>query len=490
MRLRIKRPVEMPLLTAMEQYVGEQVLPFHTPGHKMGRGAPQSMRRYLGRAALSLDLTYIPGLGDLFETAGPIRKAQENAASLYGAKASYFLVNGTTGGIYAMLLATVGPGEKIILPRNAHRSALGGLILSGAMPVFVQPAIDAAFQMAMNVSAEAMESTILDNPDAKAILLVNPTYYGVTADLKRIVDFAHRQGMVVLIDEAHGPHFPFSTALPLDGLAAGADLVVQSTHKILGALSQASLLHCNGERINRLRLESMLQLVQSSSPNYILLASLEAAVAQMAERGPELVEKTIMLAERARRQLRSVPGLECLEGKQMGVPGSFALDVTKLTVSVRHLRMNAKTAEDWLRRVGKVQAELSEGRNLLFLITLGDNRTSLKRLVDALTALAGEENLRQLPETEVSAVIPDLSTSVAISPREAIFGSQTRVDFSRSAGRICAEAIISYPPGIPNLLPGERITSDIIKYCKSLQRQGSVILGPEDPSLATIGVVA
>ena len=230
---------QMPLMAAMQGYLAEQVLPFHTPGHKAGRGAHESLLQKMGPEALAMDLTVVPGLGDLFDKQGPIRESQKLAAALYGADESFFLVNGTTCGIYAMILATVGPGEKVILPRNIHRSVMGALILSGAIPVFVRPEVDSDLQIAMNVTTEAVESAIREHPDARALLLVNPTYYGVSADLVSLAALAHQQGMIVLVDEAHGPHFHFSPELQVQGISAGADLVVQSTHKILGALSQA-----------------------------------------------------------------------------------------------------------------------------------------------------------------------------------------------------------------------------------------------------------
>lgn len=483
-------PQKLPLLTAMQAYLKEHVVPFHTPGHKLGRGAPESMKLLLGSDALALDLTFIPGLGDLFEQQGPIQDAQKNAARLYGADASYFLINGTTGGVYAMILATVGPGDKIIVPRNVHRSVLGGLILSGAIPVFVQPAVDPELQIAMNVSVTAMETAIAETPDAKAVLLVNPSYYGVSADIMRITKNAHDRGLTVLVDEAHGPHLHFSSGMPLSGLDAGADIVVQSTHKLLGALSQASLLHCKGKRVNVPRLETMLQLVQSSSPNYILLASLEAAVAQMAENGPELVERSMALAQTARKRINRIPGLSCFGEEHLGRPGVFGFDPTKLTVSVSGVNMRGNTAAMWLRSEGKVQAELSDWNNVLFLVTLGDNTETMEHLVTALTRLASAEKLRAEPSNRQKFFLPESVAPLMVSPRDAVFSKRERISFSNAAGRICAETVVSYPPGIPLLLPGERILPEMLKYCQTLQHNGFAILGPEDPALNTIGVVA
>ena len=488
--MRTHRATQMPLMAAMQGYLAEQVLPFHTPGHKAGKGAHESLLQYLGPDALAMDLAVVPGLNDLFDKQGPIRESQQLAAALYGADESYFLINGTTGGIYSMILATVGPGEKIIVPRNIHRSVMGALILSGAVPVFVRPEVDSALQIAMNVSLETYELAIRQNPDAKALLVINPTYYGVSADIAAITALSHQYGLIVLVDEAHGPHFHFSQQLPIQGITAGADLVVQSTHKILGALSQASLLHCRRDRINVPRLETMLQLTQSSSPNYILLASLEAAVAQMRESGEMLVGRSLELSRMARSRINEIPGLYCFGAEKLGSPGAFDIDPTKLVVNVRGLGIHGNDAEIWLRRFGKVQAELSDMNNLLFLVTLADDEASMEQLLLALAALSAANADGMGKSAKFLAALPDVGTRLLLPPREAVFRRRERVNFSSSAGRICAETVTSYPPGIPILFPGEQITPAAITYCQALQRQGFTILGPEDPALNTVEVVA
>lgn len=480
----------MPLLASLQKYLSEQVLSFHTPGHKNGKGAHWTLRQWLGESALAHDLTVVPGIGDLFDKQGSVRAAQHQAALLYGADASYFLINGTTGGILAMVLTTVGPEEKIILPRNVHRSVVAGLVLAGAMPVFVDPAVDPDLQIVMNTPVQAYERAMELHPDAKAVMLLNPTYYGVTTDLAAVVRLAHRQDMTVLVDEAHGPHLHFSDRLPQSGLSAGADLVVQSTHKVLGSLSQSSILHCQGTRVNLGRLETMLQLVQSSSPNYLLLASLEAAIAQLTEAGERLVAESIRLAEQGREQINAISGLYCLGRERLGQAGIQDLDPTKLTVRVDQLGLRGNQAANWLRTRGKVQAELADASNLLFLITLGDDAVSVDRLVAALADLAcqydGIRNHDVFPQLPLS---PDISVP-ALTPRQAVFATHQRIPFSESCGRISAETVTSYPPGIPLLFPGEVITAQAIEYCQALQRQEFTILGPQDPTLQMLEVVA
>ena len=488
--MRTQRAAKTPFLAAMQGYLAEAVAPFHTPGHKFGKAAHESLQQFVGQPALSLDLTCVPGLGDLFDKQGPIQESQQQAAELYGADASYYLINGTTGGIYAMILAAVGPGDKIIVPRNIHRSVMGGLILSGAIPVFVSPAVDSQLQIAMNTTTENYEAAMQLHPDAKAILLLNPTYYGVVTEIAKITERAHQRGMLVLVDEAHGPHLHFSTKLPLQAISAGADVVVQSTHKILAAMSQASILHCRRDRINVARLESMLQLVQSSSPNYLLLASLESAVAQLIEAGPQLIGQSVALAAQAREQINQIEGLYCFGADRVGQPGVAGLDATKLTVTVSGLGISGSTAEAWLRQHGKVQAELSDVNNVLFLVTLADDAATLNQLVAAMTRLAATFPRRGSFIAFPDPPLADSVTLAAISPRDAALGAHTTVDFDAAAGHICGETITSYPPGIPLLFPGERITPAAIAYCRAIQNRGLKILGPADPSLLSVEVVA
>ena len=485
------KQTDTPLLAAMEHYVKDGVIPFHTPGHKQGKGMHPRLEQVIGKEALALDLALIEELDDFYEPYGCIKDAQDLAAQLYGADHSFFVINGTTGGIYAMILATAGPGEKIIVPRNAHRSIIGGIILSGAIPIFIQPEIDHELGIAMGVTPEAVKAAVTEHPDAKAVLIINPTYYGVATDLKQIVEIVHHCGMVVLVDEAHGPHLKFSPRLPLQAIDAGADICAQSSHKIIGALTQASLVHCMEGRIRVPHLKSMLQLTQSSSPNYIMLASLDVARMQMAMEGEKLVEKSIDLSNWARKEINKIPRLYCFGNEKIGNPGVFEIDPTKVTVTVKNLGLTGAEAEKILRHEYKVQAELSDIYNLLFMITLGDGEEEVKRLVSALTDLAfkhakpiedvGEENW-------ITTRYPATPRGV-LSPRDALFGNTRMMPFEDSAGMVCGELVTFYPPGIPLLCPGEEITQDMIDYCRRLQQGGMHISGPEDCTLKNIKVV-
>jgi lysine decarboxylase len=476
----------------MQKYVNDETIPFHTPGHKQGKGMHDKLERILGRQALALDLALMPELDDLHEPHGPIKEAQDLAARLYGADYSFFVVNGTTGGIYAMILTIAGPGDKIIVPRNAHRSIIGGIILSGAIPVFMQPEVDLDLGLAMGVTAETVERTIRQHPDAKGVLIINPTYYGVATDLKKIADIVHKYNMPVVVDEAHGPHLKFGESLPLQALDAGADICAQSTHKIIGSLTQCSMVHCREGRISVPRLKAMLQLVQSTSPNYILMASLDVARMQMATEGGPLINRAVELSRHLRQEINKIPGLYCFGEEKIGNPGIYKLDPTKVTVTVKGLGMKGAEAERILRYEYNIQVELSDMYNILFLITLGDGEQEVRAIIGALADMAG-----RFHGTRDFAVVEDVYQNIryplppeqVISPRQALFGHTLTIPFTQSAGKVCAEIVTFYPPGIPLLCPGERISTDIIDYCTRLQDAGLHISGPEDYTLQTIKVV-
>lgn len=481
-----------PLLDAINAYVAAKVRPYHTPGHKQGKGMHPALRDILGDKALAFDLSLMSELDDLNEPRTCIKQAQDLAAELYGADHSFFMLNGTTGGIYAMILAIAGPGDKVIVPRNAHRSIIGGMILSGAVPVFIQPEVDEEIGLAMGVSLHTVQKAVEQNRDAKGIVLINPTYYGVCADLEAIIEYVHQNDMAVMVDEAHGPHLKFNERFPLQALDAGADICAQSTHKIIGAMTQCSMVHCREGRVNVQRLKAMLQLVQSTSPNYLLLASLDVARMQMATSGRQLLERAIDLSCWVRREINKIPGLYCFGEERIGSPGFFSFDPTKITVTVKGLGLTGAEAEQILRYQFNIQAELSDMYNVLFLLTIGDGQAEAGALVTALQGLSadrrGNQELLPLESVYKENAYP-LTPLQAMSPREALFSGTRTVPFASAAGMICAEIVTFYPPGIPVLCPGELISREIIDYCQKLQKAGLNVSGPEDYQLNNIKVV-
>lgn len=476
-----------PLYEAMTKYIDDKALAFHTPGHKQGKGADLKLQEMITSKGLKMEVSLMEELDDIHGATSCIKEAQDLASDLYNADETRFFVNGTTGAIHAMILTAVNPGDKIIIPRNAHRSVLGALVLAGAEPIFMQPEIDEDLGISMSVTATEVERVLKNNLDAKAVLMVYPTYYGVAGDIKKICQLVHSYNMLLLVDEAHGPHLKFSDNLPIQALDAGADIVAQSTHKIIGSMTQTSLLHMKAERVDIERFNKMCSLVQSTSPNYLLLASLDIARAQMATKGQVLVNRAVELAEDLRRQINNIPNLYCFGSEYMNSEGKFALDVTKITVCLRKLGITGAKAEQILRHKYKIQCELSDMYNLLFIISYADTKTECDYLLNALKSLAEEfSGKEQLPLVQIS--LPQIPMQ-KISPRQAMFKPTKKVLFKNSVGMIAGELITFYPPGIPVIYPGEEITKDIIDYVLIQKSHGGNIIGPEDPTLKFFRVV-
>lgn len=475
-----------PIPMAMREYAEDGALAFHTPGHKQGKGAHALLRELITEQGLREEVSLMEELDDLHEPTMCIREAQQLAARLYGADASYFMINGTTGAIHTMLLAALQPGDVVLVPRNAHRSMLGGIVLCGAQPVFLQPEINVRLGLAMGLTAAAVEEAVRQHPEAKALALVYPTYYGVASDLKTIARIVHKHRMLLLVDEAHGPHLRFSDELPLQALDCGADMAAQSTHKILGSLTQTSMLQVRAGRVDLERVRSAASLLQSTSPNYLLLASLDIARLQMAEDGPRLVGRTVHLAEELRKKINAIEGLSCFGRELMKTPGAYALDVTKLTVQVRELGISGAEAESILRHTYKIQCELADAYNVLFILSLADTERETDRLLEALQGLAAaQRGRRRFKEPAELPEVPPLR----MLPRAAFFASAESVAYSLAVGRIAAEQIMFYPPGIPLLCPGEEITQSVLDYIRAMQHLGLKVVGPQDTSLGTIRVI-
>jgi arginine decarboxylase len=490
---------QTPLLSALTTSAARSHAPFYAPGHKRGQGASAALKSLLGESALGADLPELPELDNLFAPEGVIQEAQELAAATFGAEQTWFLANGSTCGLEAAIMATCGPGDKIVVPRNAHRSVISGLILAGAMPVYVQPEYDAELGLALGISAAAIATTLVQHPDIRAVLVVSPTYHGICSDIAAIAQLAHDRNLPLLVDEAHGAHFAFHPDLPVPALAQGADLVVQSTHKVLTALTQSSMLHVQGQRINRSQLQAALQLTQSTSPNYLLLASLDAARQQMAIAGQQLWEKTLALAANIRAELAAIPGLRVIDKADLLSADSVRdHDFTRLTVDVSGLGLTGLEADEVLHDTLGVTAELPEWRHMTFILTPGNTVEDGQRCIEAFKELAASyarqgpmRNAPCLPHLKGhGSQFPSSQSDMAftlppVSPREAFFAKTEVVPAAAAIGRLSAETIAAYPPGIPTILAGETIKEEAIAYLKSVKQQGGYVTGCSDLSLGT-----
>ena len=478
---------ETPLFDALMEYVNRETIPFHVPGHKKGVGMDEEFKDFIGENPFKIDVTVFKLVDSLHHPTGPIKKAQELAADAYKSDAAFFSIHGTSGAIQAMIMSVVNAGDTIIIPRNVHKSITAGIILSGAVPVYMQPELDKKVGIAHGVTPETVEKTLKENPDAKAVLIINPTYYGVATDIKRIADIVHSYNIPLIVDEAHGPHLAFNENLPMSAMEAGADICAQSTHKIIGALTQCSLLQVKSKYIDTHRVQQILNLLQTTSPSYILMASLDCARRQIALHGKELLDRTIALANYARTEINKIPGFSCFGEEILGKPGAYAFDPTKITITSRELGLTGYDLDMILSNKYHIQMELSDLYNVLAVGSFGDTKESIDKLLEALNEISEEYSLKNSKKPDFID-IPPIPQQVLI-PREAFNSHKTSIPLKDSVGMISGEFLLAYPPGIPVLCPGEIITQDIINYVQELKAAGLYVQGTEDPKVDNIKVV-
>ncbi|WP_111930444.1 aminotransferase class I/II-fold pyridoxal phosphate-dependent enzyme [Clostridium tertium] len=478
---------ETPLFDALKEYVDRDTLPFHVPGHKKGVGIDKEFKNFIGENPFKIDVTVFKLVDSLHHPTGPIKKAQELVADAYESHASFFSIHGTSGAIQAMILAVVNDGDKIIIPRNVHKSVTSGIILSGAVPVFMEPEIDKKLGIAHGVTPETVEKTLKENPDAKAVLIINPTYYGVATDIKKIADIVHSYDIPLIVDEAHGPHLAFSEKLPMSALKAGADICAQSTHKIIGSLTQGSLLHVKSKYVDPKRVQQILNLMQTTSPSYIIMASLDCARRQIALEGKDLLQKTIELCKYTRDEINKIPGFYCFGEEVLGKPGSYSFDPTKLTISSRELGITGFELDMILADKYHIQMELSDFYNVLAVGSFGDTKEGMDRLLSALKEISNDYYGKK--ETVQDFLdIPAIPTKI-LNPREAFYSDKISIPLNESIGKISGEFLLAYPPGIPVLCPGEEITQEVVDYVHDLKRANLYVQGTEDLTVENIKIV-
>lgn len=443
----------LPFLSALKKYLRQNVYPFHTPGHKGGRGILTEFAEVMSEA-LAVDVSLMTELDDIHVPTGVLQDAQNLAAKLYGADKSFFCVNGTSGAIHAMILACVQTGEKLLLPRNAHRSIAGALVISGAQPIYMMPEYDKDFCLATQVTSESIKSKFQDHSDIKAVLITSPNYYGVAAALDKIEKTVHANKAIFLVDEAHGPHLGFSDEFPLPALSCGADAAAQSTHKIVGAMTQCSLLHVKGELIDKEKVKQAMSLLTTTSPNQLLLASLDAAIHQLSISGKQMAKKALHLADYFRAALADIDDIKVFNYNEYNL-----FDRTKVTVNVSGLGLTGYEAADFLRKQ-KLAVELADRSNILFLITYADDISEIDAAVQAMKKLTKRKKTLKtssLPQMPVPQII--------LTPREAFFRKSEKKLLKDAQGLIATQEMNFYPPGIPVILPGELISKDIVDYC-------------------------
>ena len=478
---------ETPLFDVLREYVNRETIPFHVPGHKKGVGMDEEFKNFIGENPFKIDVTVFKLVDSLHHPTGAIREAQKLAADAYGSKAAFFSIHGTSGAIQAMIMSVVKSGDKILIPRNVHKSVTAGIILSGAVPVYMQPELDKEVGIAHGVSPETVERTLNENPDAKAVLIINPTYYGVATDIKKIAQIVHKYDIPLIVDEAHGPHLGFNDKLPMSAIEAGADMCAQSTHKIIGALTQCSLLHVCSDRVDMHRVQQILNLLHTTSPSYILMASLDCARKQIALHGRELLDETIELIGYARKEINKIPGFYSFGEEILNKPGVHAIDPTKLTITCRDLGITGYDLDMILSNKYHIQMELSDLYNVLAVGSFGDTKENIDKLILALKEISEDYSGRGNKKSDFID-IPSIPEQYQI-PREAFNSEKVKLALKDSVGKISGEFLLAYPPGIPILCPGEIITQEIIDYVQKLKDTGLYVQGTEDPEVNFIKIV-
>lgn len=478
---------QTPLFDALMEYYDNNTVPFHVPGHKKGVGVEKRFREFIGDNAFSIDVTIFKQVDSLHKPTGPIKLAQELAADAYNSDATLFCVHGTSGAIQAMIMSVVREGEKIIIPRNVHKSVTAGVILSGSYPIYMNPEIDSDGGFALNVTPETVKKTLELNPDTKAVLIANPTYYGVATDVESIAKIVHSYGIPLIVDEAHGPHLRFTNRLPVSSMDAGADICAQSTHKIVSSLTQSSMLQIKKGYVDINRVKTNLSLLQTTSPSYILLASLDCTRKQLALEGRELIDYAIELSTYARNEINKIKGLYCFGKEILNKKGAFSWDSTKVLITCKDLGITGYDLERILAEDYFIQLEMADMYNALAVMSYGDTKESVDKLIDALKQISNDQTNKVTKKITVIDVpaIPE----TALTPREAFNSTTASLPLIDSVGLISAEFLMAYPPGIPVLCPGEIVTKEIVDYVLAMKNAGLYVQGTADPEVNYINIV-
>lgn len=473
-----------PIYEALENFRKMRVVPFDVPGHKRGRGNPELVA-LLGEKCVGMDVNSMKPLDNLCHPISVIREAEKLTAEAFGAAHAFLMVGGTTSAVQAMILSVAKRGDKIILPRNVHRSVMGAMVLCGAVPVYVNPECDSRLGIPLGMKVSEVEKAIKANPDAKAILVNNPTYYGICSDLRSIVKLAHQHGMLCLADEAHGTHLYFGENLPISAMAAGADMAAVSMHKSGGSLTQSSVL-LTGPAMNEGYVRQIINLTQTTSGSYLLLSSLDISRRNLALRGKEAFAGVVEMAEYARREINNIGGYYAYSRELINGDSIYDFDVTKLAVNTLDIGLAGIEVYDLLRDEYDIQIEFGDLGNLLAYLSIGDRQRDIERLVGALSEVRrrfGKKDKANLMKQEY------IDPQVAVSPQDAFYADKESLPLRETEGRVCSEFVMCYPPGIPILAPGERITGPILDYIEYAKEKGCSMTGPEDPDILRLNVL-
>lgn len=472
-----------PIYEALQEMRRMRLVPFDVPGHKRGRGNPE-LTSLLGERCVGLDVNSMKCLDNLCHPVSVIRDAEQLAAKAFGAAWAFLMVGGTTSAVQSMILCVAKRGEKIILPRNVHRSVMTAMVLNGAVPVYVDPECDDDLGISLGMRTEAVRRAVAENPDAKAILVNNPTYYGICSDLAEIVRIAHGAGMLCIADEAHGTHFYFGEGMPVSAMKAGADMAAVSMHKSGGSLTQSSMLLI-GSAMQEGYVRQIINLTQTTSASYLLLSSLDISRRNLALRGRESFSSVVELARYARSEINEIGDYYAFGRELVNGDSIFDFDETKLSVNTLDVGLAGIEVYDLLRDEYDIQIEFGDLGNILAYLSIGDRERDIERLVSALS------EIRRLYKKSKAGLMKQeyIEPIVAMSPQDAFYEEKTSLPLRQTEGRVCSEFVMCYPPGIPILAPGERITRRILDYIEYAKAKGCQMTGPEDAKIERLNVI-
>ena len=472
-----------PIYEALQNFRQMRVVPFDVPGHKRGRGNPE-LTEFLGQQCIGVDVNSMKPLDNLCHPVSVIREAEILAAEAFGAENAFLMVGGTTSAVQSMVLTACKRGDEIILPRNVHRSVINALVLNGAIPVYVNPEVDKRLGIALGMKREQVANAIKEHPNAVAVLVNNPTYYGICSDLKAIVKMAHDAGMLCLADEAHGTHFYFGENLPISAMAAGADMAAVSMHKSGGSLTQSSLL-LTGKNVNPGYVRQIINLTQTTSGSYLLMSSLDISRRNLALRGKKIFKQVQDLAEYAREEINAIGDYDAFGRELIDGDAVFDFDPTKLSVHTLDVGLAGIQVYDMLRDEYDIQIEFGDLGNILAYLSIGDRVQEVERLVSALA------EIRRRFRGDPSGLMTQeyIEPIVVASPQEAFYAPKKSLPIMETEGHICSEFVMCYPPGIPILAPGEKITADILKYISYAHEKGCQMTGPQDAKIENLNVL-
>ena len=472
-----------PIYEALEKFRRNRVVPFDVPGHKHGRGNPE-LAELLGERCVSIDVNSMKPLDNLCHPVSVIKEAEELAAEAFGAAHAFLMVGGTTSAVQSLILACCKKGDKIILPRNVHRSAINALVLCGAKPVYVNPDVNQRLGISLGMKREDVRKAIEENPDAVAVFVNNPTYYGVCSDLKAIVEMAHAKGMLALVDEAHGTHFYFGRELPVSAMAAGADLASVSMHKSGGSLTQSSFL-LTGKNVSPGHIRQIINLTQTTSGSYLLLSSLDISRRNLALRGEESFRAVTQLAEYARQEINAIGDYYAFGREIINGDSIYDFDPTKLSIHTLDIGLAGIEVYDILRDEYDIQIEFGDLGNILAYLSIGDRIREVERLVTALADLK-----RRYKKDKAGMLSQEyVSPKVVMTPQDSFYADKESLPLMETRGRVCSEFVMCYPPGIPILAPGEEVTEEVLDYIVYAKEKGCSMTGPEDEKIERLNVL-